>query len=291
MKGIVLAGGSGTRLYPITKGVSKQLLPVFDKPMVYYPISTLMLAGIREILIISTPEDLPSFQRLLGDGKEWGVCFSYAVQPRPEGLAQAFIIGRDFIGDDSVCMVLGDNLFHGVGFSELLRRAVKQTGTGNASIFGYRVADPERYGVAELDAAGNCLSLEEKPKSPKSNYAVVGLYFYPNDVVQIATSIKPSARGELEITSVNQVYLQSGKLKIQAMGRGYAWLDTGTYDSLSEASTFVEVIEKRTGNKIACLEEIAWENGWIDSARLRKLAEPMLNNDYGRYLLSLTEQK
>lgn len=291
MKGIVLAGGSGTRLYPITKGVSKQLLPVFDKPMVYYPISTLMLAGIREILIISTPEDLPSFQRLLGDGKEWGVCFSYAVQPRPEGLAQAFIIGRDFIGDDSVCMVLGDNLFHGVGFSELLRRAVKQTGTGNASIFGYRVADPERYGVAELDDAGNCLSLEEKPKSPKSNYAVVGLYFYPNDVVQIATSIKPSARGELEITSVNQVYLQSGKLKIQAMGRGYAWLDTGTYDSLSEASTFVEVIEKRTGNKIACLEEIAWENGWIDSARLRKLAEPMLNNDYGRYLLSLTEQK
>ena len=291
MKGIVLAGGSGTRLYPITKGVSKQLLPVFDKPMVYYPISTLMLAGIREILIISTPEDLPSFQRLLGDGKEWGVCFSYAVQPRPEGLAQAFIIGRDFIGDDSVCMVLGDNLFHGVGFSELLRRAVKQTRTGNASIFGYRVADPERYGVAELDAAGNCLSLEEKPKSPKSNYAVVGLYFYPNDVVQIATSIKPSARGELEITSVNQVYLQSGKLKIQAMGRGYAWLDTGTYDSLSEASTFVEVIEKRTGNKIACLEEIAWENGWIDSARLRKLAEPMLNNDYGRYLLSLTEQK
>ena len=291
MKGIVLAGGSGTRLYPITKGVSKQLLPVFDKPMVYYPISTLMLAGIREILIISTPEDLPSFQRLLGDGKEWGVCFSYAVQPRPEGLAQAFIIGRDFIGDDSVCMVLGDNLFHGVGFSELLRRAVKQTGTGNASIFGYRVADPERYGVAELDDAGNCLSLEEKPKSPKSNYAVVGLYFYPNDVVQIATNIKPSARGELEITSVNQVYLQSGKLKIQAMGRGYAWLDTGTYDSLSEASTFVEVIEKRTGNKIACLEEIAWENGWIDSARLRKLAEPMLNNDYGRYLLSLTEQK
>ncbi len=291
MKGIVLAGGSGTRLYPITKGVSKQLLPVFDKPMVYYPISTLMLAGIREILIISTPEDLPSFQRLLGDGKEWGVCFSYAVQPRPEGLAQAFIIGRDFIGDDSVCMVLGDNLFHGVGFSELLRRAVKQTRTGNASIFGYRVADPERYGVAELDDAGNCLSLEEKPKSPKSNYAVVGLYFYPNDVVQIATSIKPSARGELEITSVNQVYLQSGKLKIQAMGRGYAWLDTGTYDSLSEASTFVEVIEKRTGNKIACLEEIAWENGWIDSARLRKLAEPMLNNDYGRYLLSLTEQK
>ena len=291
MKGIVLAGGSGTRLYPITKGVSKQLLPVFDKPMVYYPISTLMLAGIREILIISTPEDLPSFQRLLGDGKEWGVCFSYAVQPRPEGLAQAFIIGRDFIGDDSVCMVLGDNLFHGVGFSELLRRAVKQTRTGNASIFGYRVADPERYGVAELDAAGNCLSLEEKPKSPKSNYAVVGLYFYPSDVVQIATSINPSARGELEITSVNQVYLQSGKLKIQAMGRGYAWLDTGTYDSLSEASTFVEVIEKRTGNKIACLEEIAWENGWIDSARLRKLAEPMLNNDYGRYLLSLTEQK
>ncbi len=290
MKGIVLAGGSGTRLYPITKGVSKQLLPVFDKPMVYYPISTLMLAGIREILVISTPEDLPSFQRLLGDGKEWGVSFSYAVQPRPEGLAQAFIIGRDFIGDDSVCMVLGDNLFHGVGFSELLRRAVRQTETGDASIFGYRVADPERYGVAELDAAGNCLSLEEKPKRPKSNYAVVGLYFYPNDVVRIASDIKPSARGELEITSVNQVYLQSGKLKIQAMGRGYAWLDTGTYDSLSEASTFVEVIEKRTGNKIACLEEIAWENGWIDTDRLRKLAEPMLNNDYGRYLLSLTEQ-
>lgn len=290
MKGIVLAGGSGTRLYPITKGVSKQLLPVFDKPMVYYPISSLMLAGIREILIISTPEDLPNFQRLLGDGKNWGVSFSYAVQPRSEGLAQAFIIGRDFIGNDSVCLVLGDNLFHGAGFSELLRRAVEQTGEGNANIFGYRVADPERYGVAELDAQGNCLSLEEKPKRPKSNYAVVGLYFFPNDVVQIAAGIKPSARGELEITSVNQAYLQTGRLKIQTMGRGYAWLDTGTHDSLSEASTFVEVIEKRTGRKIACPEEIAWENGWIDSARLQELAEPMLNNEYGRYLMTLAGQ-
>lgn len=290
MKGIVLAGGSGTRLYPITKGVSKQLLPVFDKPMVYYPISTLMLAGIREILIISTPEDLPNFQRLLGDGKKWGVSFSYAVQPRPEGLAQAFIIGRNFIGNDSVCLVLGDNLFHGAGFSELLRRAVEQTGEGNASIFGYRVADPERYGVAELDAQGNCLSLEEKPKQPKSDYAVVGLYFFPNDVVQIAADIKPSARGELEITSVNQAYLQTGRLKIQTMGRGYAWLDTGTHDSLSEASTFVEVIEKRTGSKIACLEGIAWENGWIDSTRLQELAEPMMNNDYGRYLMTLAGQ-
>lgn len=290
MKGIVLAGGSGTRLYPITKGVSKQLLPVFDKPMVYYPISTLMLTGIREILIISTPEDLPNFQRLLGDGKAWGVSFSYAVQPRPEGLAQAFIIGRDFIGDDSVCLVLGDNLFYGAGFSELLRRAVRQTEEGNASIFGYRVADPERYGVAELDASGNCLSLEEKPKRPKSDYAVVGLYFFPNSVVKIAADIKPSSRGELEITSVNQAYLQAGKLKIQTMGRGYAWLDTGTHDSLSEASTFVEVIEKRTGSKIACLEGIAWENGWIDSARLRELAKPMMNSDYGRYLVTLTEQ-
>ena len=290
MKGIVLAGGSGTRLYPITKGVSKQLLPVFDKPMVYYPISTLMLAGIREILIISTPEDLPNFRRLLGNGSDWGVSFSYAEQPRPEGLAQAFIIGRDFIGDDSVCLVLGDNLFHGAGFSELLQRAVQQTNEGYAAIFGYRVADPERYGVAELDAAGNCISLEEKPQLPKSNYAVVGLYFYPNDVVEIAASIKPSARGELEITSVNRAYLQAGKLKIQTMGRGYAWLDTGTHDSLSEASTFVEVIEKRTGNKIACLEGIAWENGWIDSARLRELARPMERNGYGRYLISLSEQ-
>lgn len=290
MKGIVLAGGSGTRLYPITKGVSKQLLPVFDKPMIYYPISTLMLAGIRDILIISTPEDLPSFQRLLGDGHLLGIHFSYAEQPRPEGLAQAFIIGRDFIGEDSVCLVLGDNLFHGAGFPNLLRHAVEQTEKGGATIFCYRVADPERYGVAELDADGNCISLEEKPECPKSNYAVVGLYFYPNDVVQIAAGITPSKRGELEITSINQVYLHTGKLGVQTMGRGYAWLDTGTLDSLSETSTFVEVIEKRTGNIIACLEEISWENGWIDSNRLRELAKPMINNGYGRYLMALSEQ-
>ena len=288
MKGIVLAGGSGTRLYPITKGVSKQLLPVFDKPMIYYPISVLMLAGIREILVISTPEDLPN---LLGDGKEWGICFSYAIQPRPDGLAQAFIIGRDFIGDEAVCMVLGDNFFHGAGLSELLKGAVEDTKQGNASIFGYRVANPARYGVVELDGQGNCLSIEEKPQHPRSNLAMVGLYFYPNDVVQIAAQIHPSTRGELEISTVNQIYLTEGRLRVQVMGRGYAWLDAGTHDSLSEASTFVEVIEKRTGYKIACLEGIAWRNGWIDSDRLRELAKPMMNNDYGRYLLSLADQK
>lgn len=292
MKGIVLAGGSGTRLYPITKGVSKQLLPVFDKPMVYYPISALMLAGIREILIISTPEDLPSFRRLLGDGSDWGVSFSYAVQPKPEGLAQAFIIGRDFIGDDSVCLVLGDNIFYGSGLSELLRQARRDVESGSlATIFGYWVADPERYGVAEIAPDGKCLSLEEKPAQPKSHYAVVGLYFYPNSVVDIAASIKPSARGELEITTVNQAYLEQGALKVHTMGRGFAWLDTGTHDSLSEASTFVEVIEKRQGLKIACLEGIAFEGGWIDAERLRELAAPMLKNEYGRYLLALADQK
>ncbi len=290
MKGIVLAGGAGTRLYPITRGVSKQLLPVFDKPMVYYPISTLMLAEINEILIISTPDDLPSFQRLLGSGEDYGVHFSYAEQPRPEGLAQALLIGREFIGDDSVCLVLGDNLFYGAGFPEMLERAVQQVEReDSAVVFGYHVADPTRYGVVELDAQGNCLSLEEKPEHPKSNYAVVGLYFYPKGVSQIAGGIKPSARGELEITSVNEEYLKQGRLKVHTMGRGYAWLDTGTHDSLSEASTFVEVIEKRTGNKIACLEGIAYEKGWIDATKLKKLAEPMRNNDYGKYLLSLSE--
>ncbi|MBR0111134.1 MAG: glucose-1-phosphate thymidylyltransferase RfbA [Bacteroidales bacterium] len=291
MKGIVLAGGSGTRLYPITKGVSKQLLPIYDKPMVYYPISTLMLAGIRDILIISTPQDLPGFRRLLGDGSDYGVRFSYAEQPSPDGLAQAFLIGEDFIGDDSVCMVLGDNIFHGNGFVELLQQAVKDAGEPQtATVFGYWVSDPERYGVAEFDGRGNCLSIEEKPANPKSNYAVVGLYFYPNKVVQIAKGIKPSARGELEITSVNQAFLQDGELKVQVLGRGFAWLDTGTHDSLAEASIFVEVIEKRTGLKVACLEGIAYRNGWISAERLRAIAAPMKNNQYGQYLLRLAEE-
>lgn len=292
MKGIVLAGGSGTRLYPMTKGVSKQLLPIYDKPMVYYPISVLMLAGIREILIISTPEDLPGFRRLLGDGSSFGVSFSYAEQPRPEGLAQAFIIGRDFIGDDSVCLVLGDNIFFGSGLSELLQKARRDVETKNvATIFGYYVADPERYGVAELDAEGRCLSLEEKPAHPKSNYAVVGLYFYPNRVVDIAAHIPPSARGELEITSVNQEFLQAGALHARIMKRGYAWLDTGTVDSFSEASTFVEVIEKRQGFKIACLEEIAFANGWLTAEQLRELAQLMRNSNYGKYLEFIANQK
>ena len=290
MKGIVLAGGTGTRLYPITKGVSKQLLPIYDKPMVYYPISALMLAGIREILIISTPDDLPGFKRLLGDGSDYGVRFEYAEQPSPDGLAQAFIIGEKFIGDDSVCMVLGDNIFEGNGFIELLRQAVKDASAGKATVFGYWVSDPERYGVAEFDKAGNCLSIEEKPAHPKSNYAVTGLYFYPNKVVRIAKSIKPSARGELEITSVNQAFLADGELKVQTLGRGFAWLDTGTHDSLAEASIFVEVIEKRTGCKIACLEEIAYRNGWITADKLRELAQPMIKNPYGQYLLKLSEE-
>ncbi len=288
MKGIVLAGGSGTRLYPITKGVSKQLLPIYDKPMVYYPISVLMLAGIRDILIISTPYDLPGFQRLLGDGSDFGVHFSYAEQPSPDGLAQAFIIGEDFIGDDSVCLVLGDNIFHGNGLSQMLRKAVYNVDVEKkATVFGYWVADPERYGVAEFDAEGRVLSIEEKPKEPKSNYAVVGLYFYPNKVVKVAKSIKPSARGELEITSVNQAFLADGELNVQLMGRGFAWLDTGTHDSLAEASTFIEVIEKRQGLKVACLESIGYEQGWLSADDIRRVAQPMAKNQYGQYLLNL----
>lgn len=291
MKGIVLAGGSGTRLYPITKGVSKQMLPVFDKPMVYYPISTLMLAGIRDILIISTPRDLPMFRELLGDGSDYGVNFSYAVQPSPDGLAQAFIIGREFIGDDSACLVLGDNIFHGAGFSGILKDAVRTAETeGKATVFGYWVDDPERYGVAEFDHDGNCLSIEEKPEHPKSNYAVVGLYFYPNKVVDIAAGIKPSARGELEITTVNQEFLKSGELKVQTLPRGFAWLDTGTHDSLAEASIYVEVLEKRQGLKIACLEGIAYRQGWISRERMIELAQPMLKNQYGKYLLKVVEE-
>jgi glucose-1-phosphate thymidylyltransferase len=292
MKGIVLAGGSGTRLYPITKGVSKQLLPIYDKPMVYYPVSALMLAGIRDILVISTPQDLPGFKRLLGDGSDYGVHFEYAEQPSPDGLAQAFIIGADFIGDDAACLVLGDNIFHGAGFTNLLRQAVKDAEeNAKATVFGYWVGDPERYGVAEFDAEGNCLSIEEKPKEPKSNYAVVGLYFYPNKVVEVARNIKPSARGELEITSVNQEFLKDGELKVQVFGRGFAWLDTGTHDSLAEASIFVETLEKRTGLKIACLEDIAFENGWISAERLREIARPMAKNQYGQYLLQLADGK
>ncbi|MDY4752978.1 MAG: glucose-1-phosphate thymidylyltransferase RfbA [Prevotella sp.] len=291
MKGIVLAGGSGTRLYPITKGISKQLMPIYDKPMIYYPISVLMLAGIREILIISTPFDLPGFKRLLGDGSDYGVHFTYAEQPSPDGLAQAFTIGADFIGNDSVCLVLGDNIFQGSGFTKMLKEAVVAAEQEDkATIFGYWVNDPERYGVAEFDNAGNCLSIEEKPQNPKSNYAVVGLYFYPNEVVEVARNIQPSARGEYEITTVNQKFLESGKLKVQTLGRGFAWLDTGTHDSLSEASTYIEVLEKRQGLKVACLEGIAYRKGWIDEAKMRELAQPMLKNQYGQYLLKVIDE-
>ena len=292
MKGIVLAGGSGTRLYPITKGISKQLMPIYDKPMIYYPISVLMLAGIREILIISTPYDLPGFKRLLGDGSDYGVHFEYAEQPSPDGLAQAFTIGKDFIGDDSACLVLGDNIFFGSYFTDMLKRAVKSAEEDKkATVFGYWVNDPERYGVAEFDKKGNCLSIEEKPANPKSNYAVVGLYFYPNKVVDVAANIQPSARGEYEITTVNQKFLEDGELKVQTLGRGFAWLDTGTHDSLSEASTYIECVEKRQGLKVACLEAIAYRKGWITEERLRELAQPMLKNQYGQYLLKVIEEK
>ena len=291
MKGIVLAGGSGTRLYPITKGISKQLMPIYDKPMVYYPISVLMLAGIRDILIISTPYDLPGFKRLLGDGSDYGVRFSYAEQPSPDGLAQAFTIGEEFIGQDSVCLVLGDNIFHGAGFTRLLQEAVQTAEAEHkATVFGYWVSDPERYGVAEFDKEGNCLSIEEKPKVPKSNYAVVGLYFYPNKVVDVAKHIQPSARGEYEITTVNQVFLHDGELKVQTLGRGFAWLDTGTHDSLAEASTYIEVLEKRQGLKVGCLEGIAYRRGWIDEQRMRELAHPMIKNQYGQYLLKVIDE-